>query len=221
LISGNTIIGGMAGVATDGYAYQGNDYNQGILVQNNQFINSYYAFMNGGAGVDRIVNLICQNNTALNCHNFASGYGWGTNVVFIGNVGQGFPDSSQMSGQWFNDEASDSFPAHWDYSISNTSLTNLASYSQGRLHSLCADSPQGVFLLDTSHPERIPSGAELVLTNACTYPVSIYTASINLPGRPLMLPSGSSVICRWSNASWAAIPAPAPSPPTDLRAYHP
>ena len=35
-ISGNTLVGGTAGVATDGFAYQGTDCNQNILLQSNQ-----------------------------------------------------------------------------------------------------------------------------------------------------------------------------------------
>ena len=209
-ISGNTFMGGLAGVATDGYAYQGTDCNQNILVLNNQFINTANMFVNGGGGQDLTLNMTWKNNTAVGCSTFAAGYGWGSNIVFMANSGPGLLNGWQLAGQWFIDDAN-TFPPRSDFAYA---LTNTVSYMYGSHHQLYANNAQAVFLLDNSQPGRIPPGAQLILANASQYPVSIYPASTNRLGSPLVLPpSDSSVSYSWSNAVWT----PTTSSPWNLR----
>jgi hypothetical protein len=202
-ITGNTFMGGTAGVATDGSAYQGTDCNQNILVQNNQFINTYYAFMDGGAWQDLTMNMVWQNNTAVGCNTFATGYGWATNIVFAANTGQGGLDSSQLTGgQWFVDATNTLSPCI-DYAYA---VTNIVSYDRGTQHQLYIYNNQPVvFLLDTGCPECIPPGAELVLTNPGQYPAPVYPASTDGQGIPWVMPPGSSSTYLWSNSVWTPI----------------
>jgi hypothetical protein len=212
-ISGNTLVGGTAGVATDGFAYQGTDCNQNILVQGNQIINAYYVFMNGGIGQDLTMNMTWMTNCSVGCHTFAAGYGWGSNIVFAANRGQGSFDSSQLTGQWYLDDISEILTPYQDNSLTSASLTNTVSYAFGTHHQLYAKNNQAVFLLDNSHPERIPPAAELMLTNIGQYPAPVYPMSVNLQGSPLMLPAGGWRNYAWSNTFWV----PIPSSPSNLR----
>jgi hypothetical protein len=225
IISGNTFYGGAGGVATDGYAYQGNDYNQNILVENNRFVNCYYPLIVGGAGADVLVNMTWLTNTATGCASFAYGEsGWSSNLVFLKNISLnpapnqiGQLNSLRLTGQWFVDDASDSFPSWFDSSVASNGVTNTVSYVYGMRHTLSADSPQAVFLLDNSQPGKIPPGAELVLTNASHFSVSIYPTSANPAGKPFVLPSGNTMTCVWSNIFWQF----ALVPPANLQAIQP
>jgi hypothetical protein len=164
-------------------------------------------------------------NTATACASFACGEsGWSSNVVFLKNISLnpaphqiGQLNGSQLTGQWFVDDASDSFPPWNDSSVASNGVTNTVSYVYGLRHTLSADSPQAVFLLDDSQPGRIPPGAELVLTNASRFSASIYPASANLNGQPLVLPAATAMTCLWSNALWRLML----TPPAHLQAIQP
>jgi parallel beta-helix repeat protein len=224
-IAGNTFIGGPVGIATDGYAYQGTDINRDIIVENNQFMNVGYPLGVFGAGVDQIVGMVWLTNTASGCYNFASGYGECSNVVFIGNQSSapapnrtGGLDGSQLAGQWFVDVSND-FPAN-PVNIGQGQLTNTVSYAYGRWQEIYSSSPGGVCLLDTANPGLIPSGAELVLTNAGPYSDTVQLASTVLSGSPLTLFSGVAITCVWSNSVWTPV-GPIPLPPGNVRAFSP
>jgi hypothetical protein len=221
-IVGNTIFGGVGGVATDSAAYQGSDINANVLVRNNQFVNTVYPIAVCGDGRDLLKNAIIEGNSAYGCANFASGYGWSTNVVFIGNaslqaavnhVGQ--LDGSQLSGQWFIDDNSDRFLPH-GVIFSTAVLTNVISYSYGMHQEIYSDIPHGIGMLDTSQPLRIPPMAELMITNASAFPVALYSSSSAPVGAPVTLIAGSSVVYAWSNGVWNL--SPFPVPPGILRA---
>ena len=163
-ITGNTFFGGVAGITTDSYAYQGTDINRDILVENNQFYGTYYPLGIYGGGQDRIVNMTWLTNTAWGCANFASGYGWSSNIVFIGNQSLqpqpgshlGQLDSTSLGGQWFIEDKSDNFPANAVYTLKDyNQLTNIVSYASGMRQRVVGNS-QGVLLLDNSQPLRIP-----------------------------------------------------------------
>ena len=221
-IVGNTFYGGVGGVATDSTSYQGNDINADILVENNEFTNTDYPIAVCGGGPDLLDGMIVESNTAYGCANFGSGYGWSTNVIFIGNASfqpatnrLGQLDSSQLNGQWFIDDISDRFLAN-GVIFSSAVQTNVISYCYGMRQAVYSNIPLGVGLLDTSQPARIPPQAELVITNAGADPVILYSSSSAPLGSPVTLPAGNCVIYAWSNGAWNL--APVPAPPSDLRA---
>ena len=227
-IAGNTFIGnGLSGVgiATDSSAYQGNDINRDILVENNQFVNTLYPLGVCGDGVDRLVNMTWLTNTAFGCKNFASGYGWSSNIVFIGNSSfqpsnAGRLDSTALTGQWFIDDPSDNFPAR-DLYIGKYNPTNTLSYANGMRYELQGNNPQGVCFLDASLPQSIPPRAELVITNASAYPApTLYFVNSNQQDSGLALAPGNSITCEWTNNAWELQPPPI-SPPSGLRTQSP
>jgi hypothetical protein len=207
-IIGNTFFGGMGGVATDSAAYQGTDINFNILAQNNQFVNTVYPVAVCGAGRDLMEDMTVESNTAYGCANFASGYGWSSNVVFTGNASLqpavnhfGLLDSSQLEGQDFIDNPDNNFL--WSQvNISHGRLTNIVSYVYGLRQQLNSDTSQGVCLLDTSNPQAIPPNAELMITNASAYPVTLYSSSSTPVGNPVTLPAGSCFAYAWTNGMW-------------------
>jgi hypothetical protein len=213
-ITGNTFFGGLGGVATDSAAYQGSDINSDILVQSNQFVNTAYPIAVCGDGRDRMQDVIVDSNVAYGCANFASGYGWSSNVVFAGNaslqpainhVGQ--LDSSQLAGQWLIDDFSDEFLPN-GVIFSSAVQTNLISYSHGMRQAIYSNIPLGVGLLDTSQPARIPPMAELMITNASAEPIILYSSSYAPLGSPVTLPAGASFTYAWSNGAWNLSLAP-------------
>ncbi len=226
-ITGNTFQGGGIGVATDGYAYQGTDFNGNITVENNQFNDTAYPVGICGAGVDRMVNMTVKSNTAWGCSSFATGYGWSSNVWFSQNSSllpspnqSGCLDSSSLVGQWFIDDGSNDFLPRSDNTYPG-GLTNTVSYAYGVHHQLGVGDSQSVYLLDTSLPQSIPPGAELMITNASVYPVTLYYTSSTPFGNGLAMVAGASIACEWTNNAWQLVQSPLISPPSGLRISSP
>lgn len=199
-IAGNTFTASGAGIATDSYAYQGNDINCNIQVANNLFLNVGFPLSVCGSGADDLKNMTLSTNTAYGCLNFASGYGECSNVVFIGNVsihpapsGTGGLNSSQLAGpgQWFED-VSNNFPPY-PVNISKAQLTNTISYANGQYQEIESSWPGGVCLLDNSEPAFIPLGASLVVTNGGAFSVTIFPSNSAPVSTALIVPAGSKV----------------------------
>jgi len=224
-IVGNTFFGGSKGIATDSAAYQGTDINSDILVENNRFVNTQYPLAVCGGGPDRLENMTWKFNTALGCLNFAGGYGWSSNIVFIGNQSLqpapnhlGQLDGSQLAGECFIDDLSNNFP-WWDVNFENPSQTNTASYSFGMRQRLnvTANAVHGICFLAAGSPPGIPEGAELAVTNASAYSLMVYAPGSRPSSNPLTLPAGACFTYAWSNAMWNLVPAP----PNGLRITNP
>ena len=220
-VIGNTFYDARRGIETDSSAYQGNDINSDILVENNQFVNVEYPLGVLGGGQDRLQNMTLENNTALGCNNFATGYGWSSNIVFIGNASLqpavnhiGQLDSSQLEGQCFID-GSNNFQ-WWNVNFSQVVETNTASYRYGQRQQLNSPISQAVCLLDSTNSPAIPPGAELMVTNASAYSIALYSSSFAPLGNPVTLPAGACFAYAWSNGMWNL--ALAPLPPGPVRA---
>lgn len=220
-IIGNRFFGGVGGVATDSAAYQGNDINSDILVENNQFLNTDYPLAVCGAGPDRMQDVTMESNTAYGCDNFGGGYGWSSNITFTANaslepaanhVGQ--LNSSQLAGQWFIDDISDRFAANPIY-FSSDVTTNVISYRYGMRQAIYSNVPLNIGLLDTSQPLSIPPMAELMITNASAYPITLYSSSSARPGKLITLPAGTSFTYAWTNRVWSLLSS-AVTPPGAL-----
>ena len=224
LVTDNQFLGpaGGCGLASDGGAYLGTAINSNILVQNNTFISNSFPLVIAGAGQDRVVNMTWQSNTAWGCARFANGYGWSSNVTFIGNKSlpmngsQGRLWSSQLVGQYLIDDESNQFPTNMVYLDSNTP-TNTVSYANGRCHWIQSVIPNCVALLDTSSPPQIPPGALLDITFTGQYPARLYLSSQGPVGNSLTLTPADFVKCQWTNGQWNVIQPAAPAPPQNLQ----
>jgi hypothetical protein len=207
-VIGNTFYNARRGLMTDDAAYQGNDINSDILVESNRFVNVGFPLAPCGDGPDRMANVIVDSNTAYGCANFASGYGWSSNVVFVGNASLqpvanhlGQLDSSQLEGQCFIDSDSNNFN-WWDVNFSRVVETNIASYVFGQRQQLNTDNPLSVCILDSTDSPTIPHGAELMITNASVYPIILYSSSSRPLGIPVILPARGCFTYVWSNGMW-------------------
>jgi len=218
-IIGNQFTNVTFGINTDGYAYQGTDYNHDIAVLSNSFNQVYYVINIGGGGVDRLENMTVTSNQATNCHQFACGYGWSTNVMLqsnasvnsycnLGDIGTG-----SFTGQWFLDDSSDQLPLYMDAGYPGT--TNLISYANGMKHSLAntAEGTNILFCIDDRTPAQIPPGARLSLTNLNRVPVNIMLSLRNPGAGTVVLQANSWLRLIFINNSFMA----APLPPSNLR----
>jgi hypothetical protein len=222
VVTGNQFLGGLIGLDTDNYAYQGTAINSNILVQNNTFIGTGECLNIGSGGQDSVVDVMFATNTAWGCGRFADGDGWSSNVVFLGNTSvltngqQGRLFGSQLIGQYFIDDDSNVFPTNMVYLATNNPA-NTISYADGMRHSLMPASPNCAAILDTDSPAQIPPGAMLEISNGGWYPVILYLSSQAPVGSPATVKPGYFVKCAWTNGVWRVVQPPTPAPPQDLR----
>jgi hypothetical protein len=201
--------------------YQGYFVNSNVVVAFNTFSNVYYAVMVEGAGQNLVEDVLVSSNTALGVHDFASGYGWSTNVIFLGNTGDtstAHIDSSQLQGQWYFDDLSDHIVPLF---ISDPyGETNTITYASGARDKLWAGRTNSIFVIDDTHPAQIPLGAALQITNTGNYSVPVY-ASASMSGTPMFLPVGNVVTYLWTNGVWMSLSANGPAPPTNMHVIVP
>lgn len=200
--------------------YQGTAINSNIIVVANIFTNCYATIFVEGTGANRVDGLLVSNNVAYGLNgyttSFADGYGWGTNMVFVGNTTSAYQSgllSGSMSGQWFKDDASNQFPIQ---AMNDPSAqSNVVSYAQGMFH---LTSPyfntNSIFVLDDTHPQQIPPGANLVVTNSGTHSGILYLSQ-TMSGTPITLTNGYSRVFSWKAASAKWLPKL--TAPTNLR----
>jgi len=221
-IVGNQFTNATWGICTDGSAYQGNDYNHDITVASNLFNQVYYAFSIGSAGVDRVENMFFSSNVATNCHCFATGYGWSTNIFLSGNVSSnpGNVDGSPLIGQWFLDDPSNQFPIHNDYGYMG--ITNIISYACGRSHAIYNINGSGItnilYGIDDRTPEQIPAGAQLSLTNINQVPVNIMLSLRSSAAGMVILQPNSLLQLTFKNSGFFLV---VPAPPSNLQVNAP
>jgi len=215
-IAGNRFIGSSYGVGTDGYAFQGTDYNHDITVASNAFIGIGCVINIGGDGQDRLVNMTVNGNVATNCGAYGGGYAWCSNVVFLANLATGTNIYAQLSsgrleGQYFLDDLSNTFPFQQSYDP--VGQTNIITYATGIRQQISTANTNSVYLLDDHSPLQIPPTARLVITNLANLPVSLYSSSTSPLGPPVQLSNGDGVEFDWLNGRWVKVP----KPPSDLR----
>ena len=218
LVTGNQFPGGNAGLGNDGGAYLGTAINSNIVVQNNTFVGNAYPLVIAGAGLDGVVNMTWQSNTAWGCAMFANGYGWSSNVTLLGNKslplnGQhGRIWSQQLAGQYLIDDESNLFPTNV-VNVDSSNPTNTVSYAYGMRQSIQSDGPNCAAILDTSSPRQIPAGVIMDITYSGQYPARLYLSSQGPAGDSLMLSPSEFVQCQWSNGKWNVLqPVPPPAP---------
>jgi len=230
-IKGNQFLGGGAnggggsttaieiGVA----GYQGSAWNSNIVVIANTFSNIFAAIQVMGAGNNSLINLLVSNN--IDYYNlggtpgFAYGYGWGTNMLFVGNKTYGLYyglNSTIMTGQWYKDDASNLFPP---YAVNdNTGQTNVLSYNRGMNFTIRTVKTNSVFVIDDFHPQQIPPGAVMMIKYAGLPPTPLSSASL-ISLAPVSMTNGYSASFQWTNDVWKVMsPFSVLSPPTGLEA---
>jgi len=211
-INGVPIVIGIVG-------YQGTAVNSNIVITANTFTNPYAAIVIEGAYGNSMVGMLVSNNVVYGGNSFVAGYGWGTNMVVVNNLTYGMAnaiDSSAMSGQWFLD-SSNQFPAQTVYDSSAQS--NVVSYAHGA-HEMTYPyfNTNSIFVLDDMHPQQVPPGAMMMITNSGIHPATLYL-SATMSGTPITMTNGYSGTFYWnsSTSTWVSdVPAAQPSPPYNL-----
>jgi hypothetical protein len=215
-VIGNQFCNTPIGIGSDSYAYQGTDCNSNILVD-------------GSDGADLVENMTWLTNTALGCGRFATGYGWSTNVAFLGNTSlaqnnqQGGLFGAQLTGQYFIDDPSNAFPTNFcGIDSGSPGFTNTVSYTVGMRQALYQNQvTNGVFLLDTSHPAQIPEAATMVMPYIGRDPAILYLANQAPLGNPLVLNSSNVLTVQWSMGQWKFVKSSVLNAPTGLHVSEP
>jgi hypothetical protein len=222
MITNNLFIATGAGSAINvGVSgYQGSAINSNIVVVGNTFSNFFTIISVLGTGNNLLDGLLVSNNIAYTsvggASEFAGGYGWGTNMLFVDNYAYGFGhglDSRTLPGQWYLDDFSNIFPTN---KVNDTvGKTNVITYAFGGIRQQTfTTKPNSVFLIDDTHPAQIPPNAALAITHTGNYPALLYF-SASMSGTPIVLTNGQTVKFRWMHGSWQ-IPSIVTSP-SDLR----
>jgi hypothetical protein len=204
IISNNIFIGNGGGtaIALGVAGYQGSAPNSNIVISLNYFTNVYFPIQVEGSGNNAVLNVQVVSNTAITGNCFAYGYGWSTNVIFRGNAASGFwfgLNSSRLTGQWYQDDLSNQFPAYDQ--ADTTGKTNTLGYVYGMRHRISASMTNSIWVIDDTHPAQIPPGAVLQITYAGNYPVPLYLSS-TMSGSSIVLTTGLAVACQWTNGAW-------------------
>ena len=201
-IVSNSFFGGTIGVGSDDYAYQGSGPNSNIVLSANSFLGAGIAFNVAGGPMDPMVNVTITSNQIWNCGRIADGYGWSTNVVFIGNrstAGRpGFLHNAQLLGQWFLDDASNDFP--WYPLYDNPPAPDAITYANGMRQQLYPSGSNTVFVMAEPHPEKIPPGAAMLVSNAGKFPCFLLSDTNGV--QPMPIAVGTLFTFQWQNGVW-------------------
>jgi hypothetical protein len=205
-IIGNTFIGPGLAITLGSAGYQGSSVNSNIIIAGNAFSNVNDALMIEGEGKNAVWNVIVTNNSAtgLNGNGFASGYGWGTNLVVKENFTTGLSyglNSTQLSGGYYPDDPSNRFPPYFNFDYDGR--TNLITYAHGMRHQIGVSRPASTWILDDAHPSQMPLVAFIVVTNIQPLTVSLFLSKVRHPaGASVMLTNGGAVMCKWKDGGW-------------------
>jgi hypothetical protein len=209
-ITGNQFIctNGVTAIGLGSSGYQGTANNSNVVIAFNSFVNPAFAVQVLGAGLNSSINALICSNTAVGLNSFAYGYGWSTNISFVGNTGDGVLNSTQLQGQWYYDDLSNIFPFY--PIMDDVGRTNLISYRMGARQQP-AGVANSVFKLDDASPVQIPSNASMVITNVGKT-ASLFTSSIRSVA-PINMTNGYYATFQWTNGQWRVTLAS----PTGLR----
>jgi hypothetical protein len=185
--------------------YQGTAINSNIVVAFNSFSNASDAVVILGGGLNRIANVLICSNRAESVLTFASGYGWSTNVWFLGNVStSGRPLlSGQLQGQWFLDDVSNCFPP-WTVGDAGD-RTNIVTYAMGMRQETWNSKPDSAFAIDDVQPEKIPPGAVLTIIHRGKYPLRLSLSSSRPGATPMVISNGCTATCAWVDGAWRPV----------------
>ena len=202
VIRGNHFADQAFAVGT-GSGYQGTACNSNIDLLSNTCSGVQSLFLVQGVGPDRIEDVRVTRNTMSGGGILGYGWGWSTNIVFTDNVaagGRGAFDGSRLTGQWFVDDLSNKHSSQLDVNWSGP--RTVVSYANGAKHKLLAARPDSVFLLEDSHPEKIPSSAILSLKCQGNRPAKILLSSRQDQPDTTILSPGEGLSFAWNGLRW-------------------
>lgn len=202
--------------------YPNEDINSNIWIFNNVFSNNSISIEIEGAFASALNHLLVSNNTAYypGGAGFASGYGWGTNMVFVKNKTYGLSyglNNPTMMGQWYLDDGSNQFPTNWLADYNGT--TNVVSYAYGMRQNVYATKANSVFVLDDTHPRQMPPRAVMVIYHNYS-PASALYLSTSMTGTPISMTNGYCGTFYWNplTSAWSPNnPSVALMPPLSFR----
>jgi hypothetical protein len=219
-VTGNQFLclgAGVTGIGCGIAGYQGSTVNSNIVVTWNNFSKAGYVLQILGGGVNSTFNALIASNTASGLPNyFAYGYGWSTNITFVGNIGDGNLNNTKLKGQWMNDDLSNQFPFFTNYDYG--AVSNVVSYIYGAREQIWATKTNSLFALDDSHPSQIPLNSIMIVSNS-GYAAPLYTSD-TVSTTPIAMSKGYSATFQWNNGSWQ-LATTTPAPPTDLHEISP
>jgi hypothetical protein len=224
-IISNRFYGSMIGIGTDGYAYQGTSGNSNILITGNSFSGVQYVFNVAGGGQDSMVNVIMSSNSVSNCYTFANGYGWSSNIVFLGNTmtgtSSGSIHSSDLVGQWFIDDLSNLFP-YFTNTDAGVSGTNVITYANGIRELANSGGLTPVYYLDDAHATQMPPGAFLLVSNSSPHSVKLILSTTSRSATSTNIPPAFVARCDWQSPRWQLTWVHSPvAPPSGLHVIPP
>jgi len=207
-ISSNSFKNLGSAVLTSAFAYQSiyATINSNIVVAYNTMTNVNQGFYNGACGEDAMVNVQITGNIAsglANNSSLANGLGCGTNVVLSDNWvidtdwGKGV-NSSALSGPYYVDEPSNRFP-YYKYDDFG-GYTNVLSYAYGHRHYLNQKHPNSAYRLTTANAWKIPTGAQMLVTNRTGSTVDVYMDATWASA--MTLTNGGAALAYWTGAAW-------------------
>jgi len=191
----------------NGAGVQGTDYSHDIVIRDNSATNGGDLFLVQCGYNQRFENVLITGNIISGRGGLGCGWGYCTNVTYSNNIatnGAGGFDGSRLTGQWFLDDLSDHYRPHQVCNYSG--ITNLISYGNGARQEVLPVKTNSLFLIDDSHPEKIPLGSKLVITPQGSRSAPLYLSSVhtNLPPAVLIKPS-NDITCTWTNGEWKMV----------------
>jgi hypothetical protein len=179
-----------------------------------------------GNGSNSIANVSVVSNTMTGTitgtTDFAEGYGWGTNVIFTGNIldapgARTGLNSTGLQGQWYIDTLSNQFPFHycWDFG----GASNSVSYQWGARQNINVSQFASTWYLDDSHVSCMSPNVQMIVSNSCGSTITLNTSEI-CPATPIAATNGWSATFQWTNGAWQLVRA-TPLPPADLHVVGP
>jgi len=188
----------------NGAGAQGTDYSHDIVIRGNSATNGGDLFLVQCGYSQRFENVLITGNSISGRGHLGCGWGYSTNVTFSNNIatnGAGGIDGTRLTGQWFLDDLSNHYHPHQVYNYSG--MTNLITYANGARQEVLPVKTNSLCIIDDSHPEKIPTGAMMTITNQGNHPIPLYLSTLRTNQPPAVsLNPGSVVTCAWTNGGW-------------------
>lgn len=190
----------------NGLGSQGTDYCHDIVIRGNVCTNAGALFLVQCGYRYRMENILIEGNTITGRGGLGSGWGYSTNVTFSNNVatnGAGGLQGGRLTGQWFLDDLSNRHPATLN---TRGGVTNLVSYANGAFNETRGYRTNMLYMIDDSHPEKIPPTATLLITHQGKFPSQLYLSASHPEKKPdVTLIPGNTITCTWTNGAWVLV----------------
>jgi hypothetical protein len=190
----------------NGAGVQGSDYSHDIVIRGNVCSNAGNLFLVQCGYDNRMENVRISGNTITGRGNLGCGWGYSSNVIFSNNIAtngaSGF-QGGRLTGQWFIDDPSNQYPPHPVSSYTNSNA--VISYGDGGRQVAQLTKTNSAFLIDDSHPEKIPAGAVMQIgyRGNGTNGSPLFLSSTHPAQKPdAILTPSNTVLCTWTNGGW-------------------